>query len=295
VTIGPIHTLRFLLQHPLTKRHPVAAVARYARWQLGSRLVPGGVAVPFVNDARLLVRPGMTGATGNVYAGLHEFEDMAFVLHALRKEDLFVDIGANVGTYTVLAAKVVGARVVAFEPIPTTTVVLRDNIALNGISSRVDVRTSCAGAAPGSVLMTTGSDTMNHVIAKPPEASGALSVAVETVDSVVASPPFMLKIDVEGYEREVLRGAAATLANPSLQCVIMEINGSGSRYERSDDELFSVMSANGFERCVYLPRERRLESATSSRGANSLFVRDRALVQSRVASAAPFRVLDESI
>ena len=48
---------------------------------------------------------GMTGATGNVYCGLHEFEDMALVLHALRPRDLFVDVGANVGSYTVLGGQ----------------------------------------------------------------------------------------------------------------------------------------------------------------------------------------------
>jgi hypothetical protein len=61
------------------------------------------VAMPYVNETRLLVKPGMAGATGNVYAGLHEYEDMAFVLHALRPSSRFVDVGANVGTYTVLA------------------------------------------------------------------------------------------------------------------------------------------------------------------------------------------------
>jgi hypothetical protein len=62
------------------------------------------VVVPFVGDTRLLVARGMRGATGNVYVGLHEFEEMAFALHALRPSSRFIDVGANVGSYTVLAA-----------------------------------------------------------------------------------------------------------------------------------------------------------------------------------------------
>lgn len=46
----------------------------------------------------------MTGATGNWYCGLQEYEDMSFVLHALRPGDLFVDVGANIGSYSILAA-----------------------------------------------------------------------------------------------------------------------------------------------------------------------------------------------
>ncbi|WP_017364163.1 hypothetical protein, partial [Methylococcus capsulatus] len=101
--MGILNTLSFLLNHPLSQGRKLPALARFVRWQLGSRLLPGEVVCPFVNDACLVVRPGMTGATGNLYVGLHEFEDMAFLLHYLRPEDLFVDVGANVGSYTVLA------------------------------------------------------------------------------------------------------------------------------------------------------------------------------------------------
>jgi len=45
------------------------------------------VVCPFANGSWLLVRPGLTGATGNLYVGLHEFADMAFVPHVLREED----------------------------------------------------------------------------------------------------------------------------------------------------------------------------------------------------------------
>lgn len=97
-----LNSLRFILDHPLNHDRKWAAFLRWLRWQLGSRLLPGAVLVPFVEDVALLVKPGMTGATGNVYCGLHEFEDMALVLHALRPDDLFVDIGANIGSYAML-------------------------------------------------------------------------------------------------------------------------------------------------------------------------------------------------
>lgn len=57
----------------------------------------------------------MTGATGNIYVGLHEFEDMAFLLHVLRRTDLFVDVGANIGSYTILAGGAAGAKLLLNE------------------------------------------------------------------------------------------------------------------------------------------------------------------------------------
>jgi hypothetical protein len=60
--------------------------------------------VPFIEDTTLIFKGGMDGRRADIAVGLFEFEEMAFVLHALREEELFVDVGANIGIYTVLAA-----------------------------------------------------------------------------------------------------------------------------------------------------------------------------------------------
>ena len=85
-----------MVNHPLNNSNKIAAIIRFMKWQVGSRLVPGEVIYKWVNDSKIVARSGETGVTGNVYCGLHEFADMAFLLHVLRKDDLFVDIGANV-------------------------------------------------------------------------------------------------------------------------------------------------------------------------------------------------------
>jgi hypothetical protein len=55
-----------------------------------------------------------------VHCGFHEAADMAFVLHLLRPDDRFLDIGANVGTYTILSSGVAQAHSITLEPIPAT-------------------------------------------------------------------------------------------------------------------------------------------------------------------------------
>src|SRR5262249_25516803 len=95
--MGLISTARFIIDHPLSRGRKLANLSRFACWQIGARLARGPIATQFVNSAQLPASPGMTGATGNVYVGLHEFADMSFILHFLRPNDLFVDVGANVG------------------------------------------------------------------------------------------------------------------------------------------------------------------------------------------------------
>jgi len=56
-----LNSLGFVLRHPLNRSNRRVALSRWLRWQLGSRLLPGPVLVPFVNEVCLIVRPGMTG------------------------------------------------------------------------------------------------------------------------------------------------------------------------------------------------------------------------------------------
>lgn len=100
-----LNTLRFLIKHPLNRPNRLGALSRFMRWQFATRIMPYPQHVPFVNDTVLIMERGMSGATGNWYCGLHEVADMAFVLHALRAGDLFADVGANIGSFTVLASR----------------------------------------------------------------------------------------------------------------------------------------------------------------------------------------------
>lgn len=292
--MGLTQTLRFITEHPLTVDHKLDAIARFVSWQVASRLTPGAIAVDFVGDARLLVHRGMTGATGNVYVGLHEFEDMAFLLHILRPEDLFVDVGANVGSYTVLAGKAVGARCLSFEPIPDTHAKLMDNVHLNGLVGRVDARCHGVGDQRAQLEFTSGLDCVNHVAEAADRAAGldVVRVDVAPLDDLLGDQvPTLIKIDVEGFESQVLAGARKTLSRPELAAVIMETNGSGERYGVSDRALHQTMVEHGFSAFTYAPFARTLSPLNDRPNhGNSLYVRDPQWVGERVRSAPSFRV-----
>lgn len=286
--MGLVDTLSFILQHPLNREQKMKALARWASWQLGSRLVTGPVAVPFVNGSMLLVSPGMTGATGNVYTGLHEFEDMAFVLHLLRPGDLFVDVGANVGTYTVLGGAVAGANCVAVEPIKDAYERLVLNVHLNRIQDKVEALNVGIASKTGTLTFTSGLDTMNHVSAG---ADVGESVQVAPLDEVLRdAEPTLLKIDVEGYEAEVIAGAGRVLAAESLFAVVMELNGSGRRYGYEDADIHRRMLAYGFTSYTYSPLSRTLNAVNmdGQRSANVIYVKDVDAVTSRLKSAPAF-------
>lgn len=277
-------TLAFIAEHPLTRSNPLPAFARFIGWQLRSR-ISHEVRVPWIAGTHLIVRRGMTGATGNIYCGLHEFADMALVLHLLRPGDLFVDAGANVGTFTVLAAGVSGAHVLTVEPDPGTMASLRKNVDVNGISERVE-RAECAlGAAPGEIAFTVGLDTTNRVA----NASDAESrtVPVARLDDLLAGrSPVLAKLDVEGYEAQVLAGAKDMLANPALLAV---------ESEADEPAVADIFAAAGFQRRHYNPFRREFSDTADFAGGNALFVRDEAACLSRIAAAPRRRILGHEI
>lgn len=289
-----LETLAYIVHHPLNRRRKAEALLRWLKWQVGSRLVSGPAAIRFVNNSVLLVGPGMTGATGNIYCGLHEFEEMSFVLHALRSDDLFIDIGANVGSYTTLASAVVGARTIAVEPIPETFERLRRNIAINFIQHLVEAHNIGVSSEDGIARFTAGLDTVNHVAGERESLSDhLLDVQVRALDRLVAGKqPTIIKIDVEGFETNVVSGARNTLSEVSLKAVVMELNGSGKRYGFDEDTLHRNMLDYGFKTFSYFPFERKLESMNEKKSdsGNTIYIRDAEFIKARVSSAPKYSV-----
>ncbi len=225
----------------------------------------------------MIVRPGETGLTGNIYCGLHEFEDMAYLLHVTNAEDLFVDIGANVGSYTILACAAKGAKGVCFEPVPATFERLMDNIRINNLSGRVEALNLGLSDTEGELVFTSSENCTNHVVADGEQSSDPVRVKVLPLDVILkGQSPSTLKIDVEGFETPVLAGAKATLSNPSLHSVIMELNGSGARYGYNEDEILDTMRRYGFSSYRYEPFSRELKTLDGKNctSGNTLFVRN---------------------
>lgn len=214
----------------------------------GRKPVSDEVIVDWIDGAKLAARNGMTGAAGNIHCGLHEFEGMAFVLHLLRPGDVFVDVGANVGSYTILTSRVCGTTGIAFEPAPETRRALRRNLQVNGVEDQVTAAEMALGDCEGEVGFTIGQDTTNRIA--PADGRPSRTVRLGTLDGVLAdTPPTMRKIDVEGFEATVLAGGAQTLARPSL-CAV--------QVEGHDAAVADCLGAEGFERCRHDPFDRSL-------------------------------------
>lgn len=235
----------------------------------------------------------MTGATLNWYCGLHEPREMAFALHLLRPADLFVDVGSNVGTYTILAGGAVKADVISVEPIPSTFHHLQRNIWLNNLPQ---VEAHCCGlsSTEGELSFVCTLDTTNR-IALPDEVLPTIKVPVTTLDALLNGRlPTLIKIDVEGHELSVLNGACQTLSSPGVGAVILETNSSGLRFGVPDETLFKRMAKFGFQPCDYDPYNRQLRPQQKC-SQNTIFVKDIHRVTARCIGAPRYKLVNGDI
>jgi FkbM family methyltransferase len=276
----------------------VAAVLGFFAWQFKSRINKGIHLVNWIHPVKLAVRNGMNGATGAVYAGLPEFEDMAFVAHFLHEKDLFIDVGSNVGIYSLLASGVKGARSKSFEPIAGTFESLQRNIAVNQLEQKIEANHMGVGSKKDVLHFTADFDTVNHVVYD--KRPGTIEVPVDCLDTILQleSEKYeaaLMKIDVEGFEMEVLKGGRQLLQNTQLKAVIMEMNGCGEQFGVSDEALDQEISEYGFNKYRYDPFSRQLEPMSEfNKHGNTIYIRDIEFAKKRIKQADKITVFNST-
>lgn len=280
--INLLKILRFIISHPLNKDRKIQAILSFFRWQIGSKLIGGKVVVKWINDARLLLAKGEISLTGNLYSGLMEFEEMLFLLHYLKSEDDFFDIGANVGSYTVLASSVKGCSAHAFEPVPETFHRLIDQVKLNRVETLVDLRNCGVGASTSELEFTTSHNCTNRVNTDPNNTNVVKIPVIALDDEFIPTRNTLVKIDVEGFEMHVLDGGSNFFLNPNVSVLIIETNGSGLIYGSSDSDIDETLRKHGFRSVRYDPFTRTLRETDSfNQGLNTIYVKDIALAAAR--------------
>jgi FkbM family methyltransferase len=287
--------LRFILDHPINRGHRAGALGRYIGWQAWRRLVGRPMTVKFWNSLRVRVYPDWPYSWNAVYVRLTEYDDMLFTLRYLQHGDAFVDVGANIGFYSLLASSASGGSpVLAIEPHPVASSRLRENAALNSFPN-IHAREAAAGDRPGNALLTTGLVDQNR-IGNVEEDMETINVPVTTLDNELAGLGIdrvaMVKIDTEGFEGKVLEGAHSLLDADPGPVWMVELTGLGARYGSDDDSVLTMFRERGYRPLRYFADGNRLaeQGAGDHTAGNMIFARRPADVAARLGAGAPLQV-----
>jgi FkbM family methyltransferase len=219
-------TARRIWTHPENRGVRLRRLAGWVGWQCWQRVARRPWTIRFHGGLRLICHPHDTISSMALYCGLYDAEEMRFLLAWLRPGDTFLDVGANVAPYSLLSTLVPDVRAVAFEPGSLAQGRARANIELNEVADRVELVGRAVADHDGPVRLTADRWATNTLV------DDAYDGPVEDVDAVSLDGfdadrdlerVTLVKVDVEGHEMGVLRGAAGLLGR-QRPALIVELN-----------------------------------------------------------------------
>ncbi len=174
------------------------------------------------------------GQFADIIRGTLEPSIAEALLRTVLPGDVVYDIGANVGYWTLVAARLTGpeGRVVAFEPVPWCADAVAANIALNELGY-AEIRAVAVSDTSGRDRLVVAGDADHSLlasVASHPDSREEIEIDTVAIDDLVAAgaiaPPDVLKIDTEGAELRVVEGMRATIAEhgPRLICELHDTN-----------------------------------------------------------------------
>ena len=262
-----------VLQHPANRHHLVRAVFRFAWWQIRKRLSKRPAVVRVGANRKFKVLCDSPFSSMVVYDGLPEWDEMNFLLRVLRAADGFIDIGANVGFYTVLASTVVTqGPLFAFEANPRNLEVLRDQVRLNELAT-AEVFGTALGNMTGELSFFDSGRETGSIATDGDSGAKLVTVPCCRLDDCLAGRSLpdcvVAKMDVEGCEALVLDGAAAAMASGRISVWLFELNDIALRkHGSSGQELTEAFSKHGYSILYWDEEHRRLGMKGDGRDTN---------------------------
>lgn len=278
-------SLKATINHPLNRKKRVRAMFTFLFWQIRLRVLKQKRIFAWLFDAKFYYDLFDFGVLGNLWSGLDEFESMSFLINVMREDDLLIDIGSNSGIYTILSSKVIGSKTFAYEPNKKCFKKLTKNVSLNSIQEKVTAKRIAISHSSGERYFSKNLDTLGRFSDKE-EGIESEVVQVSSLDEESKSFPdknLFIKIDVEGFETEVILGAENLLSKQNCICLIIELCGNGENFGFSEKKLYRDIIKKGFVPINYDPFERALKKNESfDFNGNQIFIKNEDVILKRL-------------
>ena len=183
---------------------------------------------------------------------IYEKNETNFVKDSVNKGDVVIDIGANIGYYTLMFAKLVGdtGKIYSFEPDPRNFLILEKNIQINGYNN-VILEKKAVSNKLGKSTLYVNENSAGSSMHKPNNVVNQIYVDLITLDNyfeVNAITPDFIKIDIEGYELNALKGMESILQSSDKTKIMIEYNPLTKKEFNSDPmDNLTFLSELGFK------------------------------------------------
>ena len=204
--------------------------------------------------ARIVLNPNDPVVSGAITLRVYERAETRFFLSVCRSGMTYLDIGANVGYYTAIAARQVGSKgvVIAIEPDPECYDYLSQTVSVNRFLNVHLVQKAASDTSGSMTLYRNLSNRGDNRLYPNELSSGQIKVETTTVDSLLSelhvTTVDFIKIDIQGFEGHALRGMKQTLSQESPLIMLSEFWPKGLLDANTNPgELLDSIRARGFE------------------------------------------------
>lgn len=270
----PLKASRDVLSQILSRRRfglrsVCAGLGLALLWQMYKRLVRLPIVLTTWKGTLFLLEPNSVTSSRFVYERRPDesfIDTLAAFADGPEGDALFVDVGANVGLYTVLLCRTFRHGIL-FEPNPVAAAMARRNLALNGVDDRFRLIDAAVGRAAGSVTIPVVAvpDPALRVQCGASPGAGGLTVAMVALDSAVPSGAVVMKIDAEGFDADVIEGFAGAFADGRVRVCLFECH--------DDAVLARVLAAVEPRGYAVMDGARRIRRIDEPRGRDLFVVR----------------------
>lgn len=252
-----IHFIEYLksffriLNHPLNRKQKVKAAGRVLWWKANQLFFHLPAVVTLHNTKMKCICPPESSYGSLVlYCNYPEYSEMRLLGKLLKPDSIFLDVGANIGVYTLLAAsKIKKGKIYSFEPVSTVVDILYQNVRINHLEDRVTIMDKVVSDHTGQEMFVI------QEISEYSHISSDQTLKVKPVPSIKLDDFFKLKkisfidvvkIDVEGAEMKVLKGLERYLRLGKVGALIVELNKRNNFYGTDSNKIIDYLRSLNF-------------------------------------------------
>jgi len=254
-----IRSIRAVFFHPLNKNRIGETLIRILWWKMNQLFFHLPAIVDITPNRKCICYPDSSYGGLFIYMGIPEYEGVNYILKNLNADDIFIDVGACIGDYSLFASSVIThGHIYAFEPYYKSVALFEENIRLNGIKN-ISIFKGVASDKNGYERLNVEKEVeINHITHNKND-SNTVKVPSITLDTYIENNHItevsILKIDVEGAEMKVLHGAEKNIKRKTIKKILIELNNNNQFFGTSNKDIAQWLEDKGYR--LYILNENK--------------------------------------
>lgn len=242
-----IKSLYSIINSHFNKQRKINTLLKLFWWKVNQLFLHLPTIIELNNGIKCICYPESSYGGLVIYTKWPEYYEMNFVLSHISDRSVFLDVGANIGVFSLLvASKIKDGKIYAFEPSLRPLANFYENIKLNNLADLIKVENVAIYEKNSQVrLIESPISELNHFVYKGEDGSRGLLVRTVSLDSFLTKNkvPFVdfIKIDVEGAEMFVLKGLNNYLSRGKVKILLIEVNKNSKFYGIEPEEVLTYM------------------------------------------------------